>query len=402
MFQFYAPWCGHCKNLEPIWNQVAQSLVDTDIRVARLDCTRFTSIANDFNVAGFPTILYVKGHKIVEYRGDRTREEIVDFVRRIDGPSVRYLGRCQDVPSLPHKVYFVLFECEDTDDLKELYQAIAQEYHALLYFYTSPCACNPRPEHDLLVFKDKTSYPFVANETQSLNNSLAHWVNTERFPAFTKITYGNYGQIIRTGKKIVMAILEESVIGTYTMKMKEFKDVLEAIAITTRDKYHKDFVFGYLGTPALANSVAMTVLPVPSLMVVDSHTYQYHLPEVEDGHRGPPTPQAVLELLDRILDQTAPAYGGNTYFYRLYSNYFEIKTSLLTMWQGNPLLTIVLLGMPVGVLSIIIYTSCCAGLMEADDDEEYETATNGDGLGLAKAVLKTFYFLEDFLYFLNV
>lgn len=55
--QFYAPWCGHCKNLEPIWNQVAQSLVDTDIRVGKIDCTRFTSVAQEFSVSGFPTIL---------------------------------------------------------------------------------------------------------------------------------------------------------------------------------------------------------------------------------------------------------------------------------------------------------------------------------------------------------
>ncbi|KAM7281313.1 protein disulfide-isomerase TMX3 isoform X3, partial [Ixodes scapularis] len=56
--QFYAPlWGGHCKMLEPIWSQVAQNLVDTDIRVARVDCTWFTSVATEFSVRGFPTVL---------------------------------------------------------------------------------------------------------------------------------------------------------------------------------------------------------------------------------------------------------------------------------------------------------------------------------------------------------
>lgn len=56
-FQFYAPWCGHCKKLEPIWNQVAHALYDTEIRVGRVDCTRFTAVASEFMIKGFPTIM---------------------------------------------------------------------------------------------------------------------------------------------------------------------------------------------------------------------------------------------------------------------------------------------------------------------------------------------------------
>mgnify|MGYP004598220385 CR=1 FL=1 len=52
----YAPWCAHCKRLEPIWAHVAQHLHATSIRVGRVDCTRFTSVAHAFKVKGFPTI----------------------------------------------------------------------------------------------------------------------------------------------------------------------------------------------------------------------------------------------------------------------------------------------------------------------------------------------------------
>lgn len=56
LVMFYAPWCGHCKRLEPIWAHVAQALAKTNVRVGRVDCTRFTTIANEFSVNGFPTI----------------------------------------------------------------------------------------------------------------------------------------------------------------------------------------------------------------------------------------------------------------------------------------------------------------------------------------------------------
>lgn len=54
---FYAPWCGHCKKLEPVWAHVAQALFNTNIRVGRVDCTRFTAVAQAFKVNAYPTIL---------------------------------------------------------------------------------------------------------------------------------------------------------------------------------------------------------------------------------------------------------------------------------------------------------------------------------------------------------
>ncbi|PBC27565.1 Protein disulfide-isomerase [Apis cerana cerana] len=57
LVMMYAPWCAHCKRLEPIWAHVAQYLHATSIRVGRVDCTRFTNVAHAFKVKGFPTII---------------------------------------------------------------------------------------------------------------------------------------------------------------------------------------------------------------------------------------------------------------------------------------------------------------------------------------------------------
>lgn len=61
----YAPWCAHCRRLEPIWSHVAQYLHATSIRVGRVDCTRFTSVANQYKIKGFPTILLYAYKKIL-------------------------------------------------------------------------------------------------------------------------------------------------------------------------------------------------------------------------------------------------------------------------------------------------------------------------------------------------
>jgi hypothetical protein len=54
---------------------------------------------------------------------------------------------------------------------------------------------------------------------------------------------------------------------------------------------------------------------------------------------------------------------------RLYRGYFEGKTALVDMWMGNPVLTSVLFGLPLGFFSLICYSVCCADIMDAEDEE---------------------------------
>ena len=57
MVEFYAPWCGHCKALEPEWNQAAADLKGK-VRFAKVGATENESLARRFGVQGYPTIKY--------------------------------------------------------------------------------------------------------------------------------------------------------------------------------------------------------------------------------------------------------------------------------------------------------------------------------------------------------
>lgn len=55
--EFYAPWCGHCKALEPEWNEVATRFKGK-VKFAKVDATTENQLSNRFDIQSYPTILY--------------------------------------------------------------------------------------------------------------------------------------------------------------------------------------------------------------------------------------------------------------------------------------------------------------------------------------------------------
>ena len=86
LVEFYAPWCGHCKNLAPKYEELgALYFNDVDfakkVVIAKVDAT-----ANDVpvEIQGFPTIkLFPAGKKDspVDYQGSRTVEDLAKFIK---------------------------------------------------------------------------------------------------------------------------------------------------------------------------------------------------------------------------------------------------------------------------------------------------------------------------------
>jgi len=79
--KFYAPWCGHCKNLAPTWEQLSTELENSNVVVAKFDCTAEVNRprCSEFNVQGYPTLRLIENRKIIGYEGDRSLQSLKTF-----------------------------------------------------------------------------------------------------------------------------------------------------------------------------------------------------------------------------------------------------------------------------------------------------------------------------------
>ncbi|KAF6723976.1 Protein disulfide-isomerase A6 [Oryzias melastigma] len=82
LVEFFAPWCGHCKNLEPEWAAAASAVKEQTkgkVRLGAVDATVHQVVSSRYGIRGFPTIkIFRKGEEPEDYQGGRTRGDIIE------------------------------------------------------------------------------------------------------------------------------------------------------------------------------------------------------------------------------------------------------------------------------------------------------------------------------------
>ncbi|XP_066257777.1 protein disulfide-isomerase TMX3 [Euwallacea similis] len=381
LVQFYAPWCGHCKKLEPIWLHVAQALTRTNIKVGKVDVTKFPNVASEFKAYATPTIKFLRPDYEHTYNGERTKKALVDYALRMAGPPVQEIRQMESIDKLRNQSQlFFLYVGDREGFLWDIYYMIASQLQPHIFFYSINDAMGREvlgisKTPVILVHKEGEQYFYNAkdeyndSQLESLNSTLFKWISQERFETFPKISNENLKEVMQTGKYIVLAIVEENRAKQVSEDMLKFRNKVETLSRKKRNVYHEHFQFGWMGNGDLANSILMDRIALPYLLVLNSSTYHHHVPDDDPAVM---SVEAIEDFLEQVINRTSPVYGGDALHINLARRFFDLKRNLEDMWQGNPLLLVVVFSLPSMFFLLILWACCCSDIIDADDEEEYD------------------------------
>lgn len=133
LVEFYAPWCGHCKRLAPVWDTLSTVFAgDNDVVIAKVDADAHKELGSRYGVTGFPTIKYFpKNNKDgEEFDGGREIKDLVEWVnkkanklRSVEGRFLPTVGVIADLTTVAREMF--AGDVSAFDKAEKIYETLA-------------------------------------------------------------------------------------------------------------------------------------------------------------------------------------------------------------------------------------------------------------------------------------
>lgn len=180
--EFYAPWCGHCKQLAPEYAKAAKKLkgVENPVPLVKIDATVETKLADEFSIAGYPSLKWVVNGKHNEFEGPRTAKEIVNWILKKTGPASTVFDTVETLEQIKKDNVVAMFFGEENDAFNT-FIATAKALEDIRFAHTfNPDIVKEYGANSVVLFKnfDEGRNDFSGELTQE---NLTSWIESNRF-----------------------------------------------------------------------------------------------------------------------------------------------------------------------------------------------------------------------------
>ncbi|KAF6224756.1 hypothetical protein HO133_009950 [Letharia lupina] len=231
--KFYVPWCHHCQDLAPTWQQMAKEL-QGKLNVGEVNCDVEVRLCKDVHVRAYPTVHFFKGGERVEYDGLRGLGDLVSYAKKaldvgggvtdVDADAFKKMEETEEV------IFLYFFDhattVEDFEALERLTLSLIG--HAKLVKTDNKELADrfkistwPR----LLVSRDgrPSYYNVLAPKDMRDFRQVLGWMQSVWLPIVPELTASNSREIMR-GKYVVLGILSRERADEFVLDKREIKN----------------------------------------------------------------------------------------------------------------------------------------------------------------------------------
>ncbi|KAK9692720.1 hypothetical protein K7432_014213 [Basidiobolus ranarum] len=366
--KFFAPWCGHCKKVTPVWEELGERLKNV-ANVATVDCTQHEGLCKEHEIRGYPTLKFFQDGNSLSYSGSRSLEKLSDFAIKAANSKIEEVSANHLDYIKYGDVSFVYFH--DSNSPGEYLAAVKSAARSLFmnsHFYTSS---DPNMAKELeisqvpslVVFKEDLRRKYEHDLSDKV--ALEKWISTQRFPLITQIESQNSEALLRSPYLIVAGVIDPA--------SADAPQVLQTLHDAAKEYYkqgstnpqdHVTFVWidGILWSNYVSKVFSITKATLPSVILAYIKDDVYYDTDKQETR--------LLIEKDSILQAITAAQNGELtgkstldIFSRTSKNVYNFFSPVLTFFKNNPLAI-------VGILIVAIASTVFLVIKCIDETDE--------------------------------
>ena len=201
--EFYAPWCGHCQELAPIYSKLALRMkeVEDGPAIAKLDAAEEEDFAEEQGIEGFPTLkLFIDGEPI-DYDGEREEEDMFKWLMKKMGPSATELTSSEELQKQKEEenVIVVMYMSKDEEENLKTYMNVASTFDGVSFVYCHNEEMKKEVSEEkyvlrvIRVFDDEEK--ILAKGEMPTKDEMMEFVESNRFPLIMELTEASADRI---------------------------------------------------------------------------------------------------------------------------------------------------------------------------------------------------------------
>ncbi|KAF8985885.1 hypothetical protein BGZ46_000988 [Entomortierella lignicola] len=354
LVEYYAPWCGHCKALAPIYEQVAKSLAGK-VNVAKVDCPANEVICRSQKVRGYPTIKLHQLGQATDFQKTRSLESLVEFALGATKPSVKPINAedLEDIKKQGSVAFIYIYDSNTDKESNTAIEKLSQLFYEQITIYSASDAGVGRQLSvtnipGLVVLKDEREYQYTG--LVSNVNSMKSWIERVKEPLVPLITNANSNLIFQSPGWVILGLFDlekPSTIGARKVLIETAHTYKRGLARRDRtliDGHPIRFAMldGTKWTNYLKNALRVETLNLPVFVAVNSAKESFY-PHGSDGRRVAIDEASLLQYIEDMEAGTLEEQSMLTATQKRFRNISTRIVNGLTFVGDHPYAAIIVL-----------------------------------------------------------